>query len=191
MENKKNNKIELLFLAIIVLMLFFVNSCGNDEEKPISCQCPNEATHLEVGASNVTCPANKCLHTGDCTEKINEMLGNGTTKIVKSVGVDLTAFNTTVGIFNLIANHANTAVSTSFKTNVTEVEVSTGSSISHSGSVVFVGCDIESTNIMPYLLEQGLVSTILVQIQTKSTWLADKGNKGRGWVGEYIETIKI
>jgi len=153
------NKIKLLVLAIIVLMVFIVNSCGGGEEKPISCQCPDEATHLEVGASDVKCPADNCNHTGDCTEKVNEMLGNGTTKIVKGVGVSTADFNARLIDFNDVAtNIANPALATSFKANITEVRIlKAGSGISHAGKILSVGCDETGATIMPYLINQGLV----------------------------------
>ena len=182
MENKKNNKIKILVLAIIFLMVFFVNSCGNDKEEPISCQCPNEATHLEVGASNITCPANKCPHTGDCTQKVNEMLGNGTTKIVKSVGVDVEDFNVHVSNFSTLSTNDNLTIATSFKANIVEVRIlPKGSGISYQAQtkVLSVGCDEVPTVIVPYLISEGIIQMAQFQPQTNSTWLAYKGNKGK------------
>jgi len=154
------NKIKLFVLAIIVLMVFIVNSCGSGEEKTISCQCPDEATHLEVGASDVNCPADNCNHTGNCTEKVNEMLGNGTTKIVKGVGVSTADFNTLVTTFNGLANNNTPALANSFKANVSEVQIlkaSSGISYKEQGKVLSVGCDETAATIMPYLINKGLV----------------------------------
>jgi len=178
MENKR----KCLVLVIIILMVFIVNSCDGNKENPISCQCPNEATHLEVGSSDVKCQADNCNHTGDCTEKVNEMLGNGTTKIVKSVGVSTTDFNTLVIAFNDLANSILLVAANSFKANISEVRILTaGSGISYKeqGKVFSVGCDETGATIMPYLIDQGLVQLSQIQPQIKSTWLTDKGNMGK------------
>jgi len=174
MENKR----KWLVMVIIILMVFILNSCDGNNENPISCQCPNEATHLEVGASNVTCPADNCPHTDDCTEKVNQMLGNGTTKIVKSVGVEIDAFNSMISNFNILANSSNEVLKNSFANNITEVMVLTGSGISHQGKIVSVGSDTYWGDVASYLLTEGIVSTVAqIQHQTKTQWLAS--NKGR------------
>ena len=135
-----------------------IMSCDDKPKTPdpITCDCPDEATHLEVGANNVDCPADKCPHTGDCTEKVNEMLGNGTTKIVKSVGFDVDAFNSMISNFNNLANSPNEAVKNSFKNNVTEVRILTGSNISHQGNIVSVGSGANWGDVATYLLAEGV-----------------------------------
>jgi len=160
-----------------------------DCRDPITCDCPDEATHLEVGASDVKCPADNCKHTGDCTEKVNEMLGNGTTTIVKGAGVDSEDFDALVSTFNDLANNPTAAIVTSFNANVVEVRVlPTGSGISYQTQtkVLSVGCDETGATIVPYLINEGIIQISQIQPQTKNTFLADKGNKGREWVAKLM-----
>ena len=178
-------------LVGIAAVPFAIAMCDNGTKStpdPIMCDCPDEATHLEVGASNVTCPADNCKHTGDCTAKVNEMLGNGTTKIVKGVGVSTADFDTLVITFNDLATSTLfPAVAISFKANVTEVRIlETGFGISHTGKVLSVGCDETAATIELYLEDKGLIQFAQLQPQTKSTFLADKGNKGREWVAKLM-----
>jgi len=142
---RKISIITFILIALVMGMGAAFISCDNEPETPdpITCDCPDEATHLEVGASNITCPADKCPHTGDCTVKINEMLGNGTTKIVKGVGVSTADFDTLVITFNDFATTTVfPAVAISFKANITEVRIlKAGSGITHTGKILSVGCD--------------------------------------------------
>ena len=167
---------------IIVLMLFIVNSCG-DKDDPITCDCPNEATHLKLGSNNIACPADACPHEGkDCTVKVNETLNVGGIKVIKEPGVSTADFNMILTELNIVMSEALTPDQiNNFKTNFPEIRVISGTGISHVGKVMTIGFNEDSYSIYNYLL----IDNMLVNSQqTKTEWLAN--NKGHEWVGKLI-----
>jgi len=149
---KKN----LLILAFILLIGFIVNSCGDDKEKPIPCICPDEATHLEEGEI-ANCPGEPCKHI--CIVKINKMLDNGKTNIIKEIGVDVIAFNEIVNFFNSLFPMFNNSMRDSFNDNIKEIRIMpNGFGISHQEKILLIGVneDLEG-DVIDYLLDEELL----------------------------------
>jgi len=181
-------KRKILVIAIILIALTtgtsaVLTSCDNEPKTPdlITCDCPDEATHLEVGASNVTCPADKCPHTGDCTEKVNETLNAGGITVIKEPGVSTADFNAIVAELNIVASPAgfDFGQRENFKTNFPTIYIVKGTGISHKSGSLTIGCNETADSIYDYIV----TDNSLVQFyQPKTEWLAS--NKGSRWIAE-------
>jgi len=173
-------------VAVIAAVPLAIAMCDNStpQPDPTTCDCPDEATHLEVGAANVTCPADQCNHNGQCTEKVNAILNAGGVTVIKSPGVSTEEFNKVVNELNILMSPdaLSSGQIANFKVNFPTVYIVKGSSISHETGSLTVGCDATAVEMYKYLR----VDNSLVQAQTKNTFLADKGNKGREWVAKLM-----
>jgi len=163
-----------------------VTACPTNTSDPITCDCPDEATHLEVGANNVVCPADVCPHEGkDCTAKVNETLNAGGITVIKEPGVSTADFNAIVAELNIVVSLDGLSVEqiANFKTKFPTIYIVKGKGINHKFGALTIGCNETADSIYDYLV----TDNSLVQAQTKNTWLADKGNKGREWVAKNMK----
>jgi len=131
----------------------------------------------------------KCDHNGktiqgkcDCTEQTAELDG---TDIVFSKAADVTVeeMDTAVAFFTDYFNNQIVGPDqTKIKGAITEVRIVSGNAAVKEGTIwkVGIGADKEA-------LDDSLIfGWAMLQPQTKSTFLADKGNKGRAWVAKLM-----
>ena len=172
-------KRKILVIAIILIALTtgtsaVLTSCDNEPKTPdlITCDCPDEATHLEVGASNVTCPADKCPHTGDCTEKVNETLNAGGITVIKEPVVSGDDFEVIVAELNIVASPAgfDFGQRENFKTNFPAIYIVKGTGISHKSGSLTIGCKETADSIYDYLVTD---NSLVKSHQPKIEWLAN------------------
>jgi len=121
--------------------------------------------------------------TCECTEQTAALDG---IKITKAIGITVTQMNVAVGKFQEAYNdYLTTGYKNNFKDGrITEIRVVSGSATNKVGTILQVGYNATVSDIGEFFELQAIAS---IQPQTKNTFLADKGNKGREWVAKNMK----
>jgi len=179
-------KRNLLILAIILFIGLIVNSCGGDEEQPkLTCsEACTESQDNHLGRNDngtlATCDHNDKTIQGecDCIEQTAVIAGT-VIQISKAAAVSVAQMDAAVIKINeAYKDGLAGGEKTTFQAKVSKVHVISGSAASFSMGVWSIGYNATFDTIVNSLDD---VLTML-QLQTKSTWLADKENKDREWV---------
>jgi hypothetical protein len=139
-------------------------TCGEKQTRPIpqlvSCNCAatyGELTHLEEGET-CTCGGVNC--TG-CLPKVSATLSNGTTKVIKETGVDVSTFNGLVADFNNGLDTFNDIMLTSFGSNIKEIRICpVGTAINHQGTTLSMGADKTYNDVYLYLYNNNIIQFV-------------------------------
>ena len=133
-----------------------------------------------------------CNHNGktiqgkcECTEQTATITGT-TIPITKATGVTVEQMNAAViTISGAYADINLVGDQELFAENVVGVQITSGEAVSlnETTRILSVGCDAVREDISFYLTSNGFAQ---LQPQTKNTFLADKGNKGREWVAKLM-----
>jgi len=173
MENKR----KCLVLAIIILMVFIVNSCdGNEEQiKPTCAEACPETQRDHLGINEICTHNGKIIQgTCNCTEQ-KTTIPNTTIQIKKEAGITVAQMNAAVEKINdAYIDFLSFGSMTEGK--VTVVRIVSGEVLDMNGTTMTVGIDADQSAMAGLFY---VMSMAKIQPQTKSTWLVDKGNRGK------------
>jgi lipoate synthase len=141
---------KLLIVTLTIALIFALITCEKDDDDPDPCTCLSTyGTTAHLGM-NETCT---CGGT-DCTACTEQTATVGGITVRKQAGVTVQQMNDAVANINTVYNDDLTSGGkNNFKNHITEIQIISGSTVTHTDTTLKVGSSATTTAISDYILD--------------------------------------
>ena len=139
---------KLLIVTLTIALVFALITCEKDDDDPDPCTCLSTygtTAHLGMNES-CTCGGTDCTA---CTEQTATV---GGITVRKQAGVTVQQMNTAVANINTAYGHLGDAHKINWDTRITAIQIVSGNSVTHEGTVLKVGAGASVEGILECII---------------------------------------